>query len=105
VWRQWYAALWAEAAVLAGREDAADRVARARAIAAGNPVATGIVDRARALAQDDRAGLLAAAASLGAASCPYQQARALVLAGGPEGAGGERLLAAMGAQPMAGRRR
>ena len=30
LWRPWYAALWAEAAVLSGREDAADRLDRAR---------------------------------------------------------------------------
>jgi len=100
VWRQWYAALWAEAAVLAGRADRDERLGRARSITAGNPVASAIVDRAEALAAEDRPGLLAAAVALGAAECPYQQARTLVLAGGPERTEGERLLAAMGATPM-----
>jgi hypothetical protein len=39
-WRPWYAALWAEAAVLAGRADAAERIERARLSVAANPVAT-----------------------------------------------------------------
>ena len=100
VWRQWYAALWAEAAVLAGRADRDERLGRARSITAGNPVASAIVDRAEALAAEDRPGLQAAAVALAAAECPYQQARTLVLAGGPERTEGERLLAAMGATPM-----
>src|SRR6185437_9756414 len=75
-WRPWYAALWAEAAVIAG-------------------------DPAAALAAADRAGLLAAAERLRAAGCRYQWARTLVLAGGPERAVGQDELAAMGATPMA----
>ena len=99
MWRQWYGAAWAEAAVLAGRPDVADRLARARFAAFGNPVAMALVDRAAALATGDRAGLLAAADALDAAGCGYQWARTLVLAGGPEAAAGEQALAAMGATP------
>lgn len=43
---QWSAALTAEAAVLAGRQDAWRHLARARQAAAGNPAAASIADRA-----------------------------------------------------------
>ncbi len=39
LWRPWYAALWAEAAVLTNAADAADHIARARVAAAGNRIA------------------------------------------------------------------
>ena len=45
LWRPWYAALWAEAAVLAGDPAAACRIGRARRCASGNPIALAIVDR------------------------------------------------------------
>jgi hypothetical protein len=73
---------------------------RARAATARNPIAAAIVDRAEALAAGNTAGLLATATAFDAAGCPYQRARALVLAGGAERAEGEALLAAMGAAPM-----
>jgi hypothetical protein len=108
LWRPWYAAVWAEAAVLAGLPEAAVRIGRARRCAAGNPVALAIVERSAALATAgrsgvlaDRDGVMAAADRLGAAGCRYQWARTLVLAGGPERARGEDELAAMGATPMA----
>jgi predicted ATPase/DNA-binding CsgD family transcriptional regulator len=100
-WRPWYAALWAEAAVLAGDPAAVGRIGRARLCAAGNPIALAIVDRSAALVSGDRGGLLAAADRLRAAGCRYQWARTLVLAGGPERGRGEDELAAMGAMPMA----
>jgi predicted ATPase len=100
LWRPWYAALWAEAAVLAGDPAAAGRIGRARRCAAGNPIALAIVDRSAALAAGSRDGMLAAAGRLSAAGCRYQWARTLVLAGGPERARGEDELAAMGATPM-----
>ena len=121
MWRPWYAALWAEAAVLSDRGDVAERLQRARAAAAGNPVATAIVDRAAALAAgrarpgpgpdndndndndgdgDGRNGLSAAAAALKDAGCRYQWARTLVFIGGEERVQGEAALAAMGATPM-----
>jgi hypothetical protein len=100
-WRPWYAAVWAEAAVLAGHPAAADRIGRARRWAAGNPIALAIVDRSAAVASGDRDGMLAAAQRLSAAGCRYQWARTLVLAGGAGRARGEDELAAMGATPMA----
>ena len=100
MWRPWYAALWAEAAVLAGHPDAAARIGRARLATMGNPIATAIVDRAAALA-GDRDGLVPAAAALAAAGCRYQWARTLVAIGGTERVRGEAALAAMGATVMA----
>jgi hypothetical protein len=107
MWRPWYAALWAEAAVLTDHEDVAERLQRARAEACGNPIATAIVDRAVALhsttygSGGDRDGLTAAAAALQNAGCHYQWARTLVFMGGQERARGEFALAKMGATPMA----
>ncbi len=99
MWRPWYAALWAEAAVITGREDAGDRIRRARLATADNPIATAIVDRAAALA-GDRAGLIPAAAALKAAGCRYQWARTLVIIGGAQRVRGKSVLAAMGATAM-----
>jgi hypothetical protein len=103
MWRPWYAALWAEAAVLSEHADAAARVDRARRMSTGNPIATAIVDRAAALAADDggRDGLLAAATAMEDAGCRYQWARTLVIMGGQDRARGEDALASMGATPMA----
>jgi predicted ATPase/DNA-binding CsgD family transcriptional regulator len=102
MWRPWYAALWAEAATLSGHEDAAARIQRARSAAAGNPIATAIVDRAAALNRPDgdRDGLTAAAAALQDAGCRYQWARTLVILGEERRARGEAVLATMGATPM-----
>jgi len=102
-WVPWYAALWAEAAVLTAHPDAADRVRRARPMTTDNPIATAIVERAAALQVPggDRDGMIAAAAALNAAGCRYQWARTLVLLGGAERARGEAALAAMRATPMA----
>jgi predicted ATPase/DNA-binding CsgD family transcriptional regulator len=100
LWRPWYAALWAEAAILAGDPAAASRISRARLCAVGNPIALAIVDRSAALAGGDRDGMLAAGQRLRAAGCRYQWARTLVLAGGAGRARGEDELAAMGAIPM-----
>jgi hypothetical protein len=101
LWRPWYAALWAEAAVLAGDAAAASRISRARQCSSGNPIALAIVDRSAALARGDRNAMLAAAERLRAAGCRYQWARTLVLAGGTDRSRGEAELAAMGATPMA----
>ncbi len=102
MWRPWYAALWAEAAVIAEHEDARDRVRRARQMTLDNPIAAAIVERAAALA-GDRDGLIPAAAALEAAGCRYQWARTLVMIGGAQRAWGESVLAAMGATAMAWR--
>ena len=100
MWRPWYAALWAEAAVLTEHEDAAAWIHRARLATLDNPIAAAIVDRAEALA-GDRDGLVPAAAALEAAGCRYQWARTLVAIGGTERVRGEAALAAMGATVMA----
>lgn len=100
MWRQWYAALWAEAAVFADSPPAASRLEVARTIAAGNPVASAIVDRADAWRAGDRERLLKVATALGPTGCPYQEARTLVLAGGAEASEGEARLADLGATPM-----
>jgi predicted ATPase/DNA-binding CsgD family transcriptional regulator len=102
VWRQWYAALWAEVAVLDNDFDVserAERLDRARDITTGNDIATAIVNRAGALATGDRDRLPAIAATF-EPDCRYQQARTLVLAGGDAQAEGQGLLAAMHATPM-----
>jgi predicted ATPase/DNA-binding CsgD family transcriptional regulator len=100
MWRPWYAALWAEAAVVAGHHDAAARIRRARLMTRDNPIAAAIVDRAAALG-GDRDGLIPAAAALAAAGCRYQWARTCILIGGTERVRGEAALAAMGATAMA----
>jgi hypothetical protein len=99
-WRPWYAALWAEAAVLAGHPHAAERVEQARLSAVANPVAKAMVDRTAALAAGDTDGVVAAAAALEPTGCRYQWARTLVLAGGEHRIEGEALLADMGTAPM-----
>jgi hypothetical protein len=101
MWRPWYAALWAESAVLAEHPDAAERLARAGPLVAENPVTRAVVGRAAALQVSDRAGMLRAAVALESAGCRYQWARTLVLAGGDERAVGEKALTGMGATPMA----
>jgi predicted ATPase/DNA-binding CsgD family transcriptional regulator len=100
MWQPWYAALWAEAAVLTGHPEAATRIRRARLVTRDNPIAVAIVNRARALA-GEHDGLAPAAAALAAAGCRYQWARTLVAIGGAERARGEAELAAMGATVMA----
>jgi predicted ATPase/DNA-binding CsgD family transcriptional regulator len=100
MWRPWYAALWAEAAVVARHPDAAARIRRARLATRDNPIAAAIVDRAEALA-GGRDGLAPAAAALAAAGCRYQWARTLVVIGGADRERGEAALAAMGATVMA----
>jgi len=97
IWRPWYAAAWAEAAVLAGEPDAVDRIAAIRGTTAENAVTAALVQRSAALAAGDRSGVLAAAHALEAAGCHYQWARSLLLAGGPERERGAAALASMGA--------
>ncbi|HEY7010025.1 MAG TPA: LuxR C-terminal-related transcriptional regulator [Jatrophihabitantaceae bacterium] len=80
LWRPWYAALWAEVAVLAGLPDAADRIRRSRHAARDNPIASGIVERAVALAARDRDTLNRLADTFGRLGCEYQQHRTVELA-------------------------
>ena len=58
-WRPWYAAVWAEAGVLAALPDRRDRLDRARFIVQANPIAAAIVERAVALDAGDHEALLA----------------------------------------------
>jgi hypothetical protein len=97
LWRPWYAALWAESAVLAGIPDAAERVAIAGASTAGNPIAGALVERAGALLAGDAAAVLATAEPLRAAGCRYQAARSLLLAGGEPAGRGRAALVELGA--------
>ncbi|MFK0256252.1 ATP-binding protein [Streptomyces sp. NPDC090445] len=101
VWLHWYTALRAEAAVLAGHPDARGRIAAARDVVTGNPVATALVDRAEALLGGDLPRLLATAAAFDAAGCRYQWARTLLLAGGEHTAAGASALDDLGLTPMA----
>jgi predicted ATPase/DNA-binding CsgD family transcriptional regulator len=100
LWRPWYAALWAEAAALAERPDAQERIERAKPLVAENPVAAAIVDRTEALVAGDRDGVLTAATALERAGCRYEWARSLILAGGNERAVGEQALSDLGTTPM-----
>ena len=100
-WRQWYAAVWVEVAVLARLADRRERLDRARFTVGHNPIASAILDRADALDTGDADRLLAAADALDTAGCRYQHARTLVFAGGEARARGEAILATLGASPMA----
>jgi DNA-binding CsgD family transcriptional regulator len=82
LWRPWYAALWAEAAVLDHHPEAAARIDRSRHAARDNPIATAIVRRAAALAAGDHATLVRFAITFAQLGCPYQQARTGKLATG-----------------------
>ncbi len=99
MWRPWYAALWAEAAVLTGHADAAARIERARLVTLDNPVAErgrrsrGGVGGGRPPASPPRR-------PAGAAGARYEWARTLIMIGGPRRAEGDAILAAMGATPM-----
>jgi hypothetical protein len=99
-WRPWYAALWAEAAVLAVHESGGGRIEHARPIAAPNPIAAAMVERAAALLAGADEPLVRAAETLNAAGCRYQWARTLVMAGGELGRRGRAALNALGVAPM-----
>jgi predicted ATPase/DNA-binding CsgD family transcriptional regulator len=96
-WRPWYAALHAEAAVLAGHPEARLRVERSRRLCAPNPTTAAMVERAAALLDGDRDRLVPLAATLAGTGCVYQEARTLVLAGGEAEDRGRRLMAGLGA--------
>jgi hypothetical protein len=81
-YRPWYAALWAEAAVLGRHPGAAARVERSRHAARDNPIATAIVARAAAIAARDHPRLIRFADTFAQLDCPYQQARTVELAAG-----------------------
>ena len=83
VWRPWYAALWAEAAVLTDQPETATRIERSRHTARHNPITTAIVDRAAAIAQRSTGGTAAALErcerTFTLLGCPYQATRTDVL--------------------------
>jgi hypothetical protein len=80
MYRPWYAAVWAEAAVLDRRTDAEARIERARRAARANPVASAMIERAAAFAAGNRDAVSNLAAAFEALGCTYQQARTGVLA-------------------------
>jgi hypothetical protein len=80
--RPWYAALWAEAAVLDHRGDAAARIERSRHAARDNPIAAAMVERAAAMAAGDLEPLVRLEATFARLGCPYQQARTARMAAG-----------------------
>jgi predicted ATPase/DNA-binding CsgD family transcriptional regulator len=82
-WRPWYAALWAEAAVLDHHPDAAARIQRSRHATRDNPIATAIVDRAEAITDGDHDALARLTITFAQLGCPYQQARTGRFAAGP----------------------
>jgi predicted ATPase/DNA-binding CsgD family transcriptional regulator len=77
--RPWYAAVWAEAAVLAHHDDALSRIDRARHAARDNPIASAMVERAAAIAAGDRSAVENLAATFARLGCPYQEARTRTL--------------------------
>jgi predicted ATPase/DNA-binding CsgD family transcriptional regulator len=80
MFRPWYAAVWAEAAVLGQIGDAPSRIDRARHAARDNAVASAMVDRAAALAAGDRNAVENLASTFARLRCPYQEARTRTLA-------------------------
>jgi predicted ATPase/DNA-binding CsgD family transcriptional regulator len=80
-WRPWHAALWAEAAVLAGHADADARIPWAAHVARGNRIAAAMVERARVIATGDRAALVRLADTFAELGCPYQQVRTTWMVG------------------------
>lgn len=79
-WRPWYAAVWAEAAVLAHHHDAATRISRARHAARDNPIALTIIKRAALIAAGDWRALDSLATTFLELDCSYQEARTRTLA-------------------------
>ena len=81
VFRQWTSALIAEAAVLTRSPQAPLILASTIGVCVGNPVASTITNRARALATADIDGLRQVAEAFARAGAPYQQQRTLTLLG------------------------
>jgi predicted ATPase/DNA-binding CsgD family transcriptional regulator len=79
MWRPWYAALWAEAAVLAEHPDAAARVQRAAVATRDNEIAATIVKRAADLLRGKRSALRKHARTFARLGCEYQRRRTQAL--------------------------
>jgi hypothetical protein len=97
---QWYSALRAEAAVLADNPHASQHCAEAERVCAGNPVATALTRRARAIAEGETETLVDLAQQLRDVGAPYQEARTLMFAGGQHRSRGEALLEELRAAPQ-----
>jgi predicted ATPase/DNA-binding CsgD family transcriptional regulator len=97
LFRQWHAALAAEAAVLAGNSDAGAKISDAVIAAKDNPIATALALRARALHNDTTWQLENLADDFDSLGCTYQAARTLSLAGGASAERGAARLHALGA--------
>jgi hypothetical protein len=80
LWRPWYAAVWAEAAVLGREPSRPDRLARARVAARDNPIAAAIVERAAAIDGGRVESLDALAGTFDELGCVYQRDRTRQLA-------------------------
>jgi predicted ATPase len=79
VFRQWIAAVRAEAAVLAGAPDAGALVGIASEVTAGNPIASGIAARAAALVAGDAHGCMELAEAFDRCGTAYQAERTRML--------------------------
>jgi hypothetical protein len=79
MFRPWYAAVWAEAAVLGHLDDAPSRIDRARHAARHNAIASAMVERAAAMATGDRNAVAGLASTFARLHCPYQEARTRTL--------------------------
>ena len=97
LFRQWHAALTAEAAVLAGNSDANAKIADAFTATEHNPIATAITRRARTLQDGANEEFESIAIDLENLGCPYQAARTLSLAGGATAERGASQLRRLGA--------
>jgi tetratricopeptide (TPR) repeat protein len=80
MWRPWYAALWAEAAVLGTHPEAKRRLERAAEATCDNAIAATIVQRAADLARGRRSALRAHAQTFADLGCDYQRRRTEALA-------------------------
>jgi predicted ATPase/DNA-binding CsgD family transcriptional regulator len=80
MWRPWYAALWAEAAVLGGHPDADERLQRAAVATRDNQIAAAIVKRASDLFHGKRKAVRSHAQAFARLGCDYQRRRTEALA-------------------------
>jgi predicted ATPase/DNA-binding CsgD family transcriptional regulator len=85
MWRPWYAAFWAEAAVLGGHPQAASRLEHAADATRENEVATTIVRRAADLLEGRRARLRVHAQTFARLGCDYQRRRSETMVSGLAG--------------------
>lgn len=88
LWLPWYAAVWAESAVLSAHPDASSRVTAAAHAARGNPVAAAVVHRAEALATGSLARVDDLAVTFDRLGCAYQRDRSRRLARDPASGAG-----------------